>query len=162
MGTYVNSYCCKAMEAKPAKPRCAVLIVEDEPLVRVTRGPSRQGWLRGFGGGQCRGSAFAHRERNRQTAESRPRLRGSPTALGRRWFGTLTLRALSPARRSPRQRTLFDGASGLLRSTAAGDWPRTLPTSLAMPWRSSVLPRSASCCENSAIHNQLSRSTLTK
>jgi hypothetical protein len=37
MGIYVNSYCCKAMEAKPAKPRCAVLIVEDEPLVRVTR-----------------------------------------------------------------------------------------------------------------------------
>jgi two-component system, response regulator PdtaR len=37
MGTYVNSYCCKAMEAKPAKPRCGVLIVEDETLVRVTR-----------------------------------------------------------------------------------------------------------------------------
>ena len=68
----------------------------------------------------------------------------------------------SMARRSPRQRTLFDGASSLLRATAAGDWPRTLPTSPAMPCRSSVLPRSASCCENSAIHNQLSRSTLTK
>jgi hypothetical protein len=115
------------------------------------QGPFKRLWPRRFGTSRSKSS-------NARIA----RLRGSPTALGRRWLGTLALRALSPARRSPRQRTLFDGASGLLRSTAAGDWPRTLPTSLAMPWRSSVLPRSASCCENSAIHNQLSRSTLTK
>src|ERR1700732_2406229 len=36
MGTYVKSYRYKAMEAKPAKPRHVVLIVEDEPLVRLT------------------------------------------------------------------------------------------------------------------------------
>ncbi len=36
MGTSVKSYCYKAMQAKLAKPRCVVLIVEDEPLVRLT------------------------------------------------------------------------------------------------------------------------------
>ncbi len=36
MGTSVKSYCYNAMQAKPAKPRCVVLIVEDEPLVRLT------------------------------------------------------------------------------------------------------------------------------
>ena len=35
-GTYVKSYSYKTMRAKPAKPRRVVLIVEDEPLVRVT------------------------------------------------------------------------------------------------------------------------------
>ncbi|MGH6935913.1 MAG: response regulator [Methylocella sp.] len=34
-GTYVKSYCYKTMEAKTAKTRHVVLIVEDEPLVRV-------------------------------------------------------------------------------------------------------------------------------
>jgi hypothetical protein len=66
----------------------------------------------------------------------------------------------SPALRSPLHQTLFDGASGSLRSTDAGDWPRTLKTSPAMPWHSCVLPRSASCSENFVINNQLSRPTL--
>jgi len=36
MGTYVKSNCYKTMKAKPTKPRDIVLIVEDEPLVRLT------------------------------------------------------------------------------------------------------------------------------
>ena len=46
-------------------------------------------------------------------------------------------------------------------STDAGDWPRTLKTSPAMPWHSCVSPRSASCSENFVINNQLSGPTLS-
>src|SRR6202040_1764375 len=46
-------------------------------------------------------------------------------------------------------------------STDAGDWPRTLKTSPAMPWHSCVSPRSASRSENFVINNQLSGPTLS-
>jgi hypothetical protein len=63
--------------------------------------------------------------------------------------------APSPALHSPLHQTTFDGASGSFRSTDAGDWPRILKTSAAMPWHSCVSPQSGSCSESFVMHNQL-------
>jgi hypothetical protein len=86
---------------------------------------SRAGLSKGFGQ-----SASAPRNRNRQTAGSRLRLRGSHSVL--------LSNAPSPG------------------STDAGGGPRTLKISPAMPWQPCASPRSGSCSENSVINNQLS------